>query len=69
MPSYDFRCTDCGHEFERRLSMSAYSEGEGRECPDCASAAVERAWTTVNVIAGNSSSGSSSAGCGPGGFT
>lgn len=69
MPAYDFRCIDCGHEFERRLSMSAYADGEGRECPECESTEVQRAWTAVNVIAGGSGSGGSSASCGPGGFT
>lgn len=49
--------------------MSAYSDGEGRECPSCESIDVERAWTTVNVIAGGSNAADSSAGCGPGGFT
>lgn len=72
MPSYDFTCQDCGRTYEVRLSMSAYSDGEGRVCPDCSSTNVERAYTAVNVIAGGKSSGGSSAsggGCGPSGFT
>ncbi len=72
MPSYDFVCQDCGASFEVRLSISAYSEGEGRVCPKCASENVERAFTAVNVIAGGSSGGgyssSSSRGCGSSGF-
>lgn len=57
MPSYDFRCHDCDALFEKRLSMSAYERGEERECPGCGSARVERAYTTVNVIAGSKSAG------------
>ncbi len=71
MPSYDFFCQDCGAAFEVRLSMSAYAGGEGRLCPDCGSKRVERAFTTVNVIAGSHSGGGarSGGGCGHGGFT
>ncbi len=71
MPSYDFVCQDCGASFEVRLSMSAYSAGEGRVCPKCASERVDRAFTTVNVIAGSHSGSSRSSGgsCGHGGFT
>ena len=73
MPSYDFTCQNCGTTYEVRLSMSAYSEGGGRECQACGSENVERAYTAVNVITGSSSGSGSSAslrsGCGPGGFT
>jgi putative FmdB family regulatory protein len=71
MPSYDFMCQDCGASFEVRLSMSAYSDGQGRVCTQCGSGKVERAFTAVNVIAGSHSEGStrSGGGCGHSGFT
>ena len=73
MPNYDFACQECGATFEVRLSMSAYSSGEGRVCTECGSTKVERTFTAVNVIAGGSSSGGGSwsggGGCGPSGFT
>jgi putative FmdB family regulatory protein len=71
MPSYDFICQDCSASFEVRLSMSAYANGEGRACPTCGSTKVERAFTSVNVIAGSHSGGSarSGGGCGHSGFT
>jgi putative FmdB family regulatory protein len=73
MPSYDFTCQDCDTTYEVRLSMSAYSDGEGRKCQACGSKRVERAFTAVNVITGSGSRGESSpslgAGCGSGGFT
>lgn len=72
MPSYDFVCQDCGAAFEVRLSISAYSDGEGRVCTKCGSTKVERAFTAVNIIAGNAfvgASGWSGGGCGSSGFT
>jgi putative FmdB family regulatory protein len=72
MPSYDFVCQECRTAFEVRLSMSSYSAGEGRTCPECGSSRVDRAFTTVNVIAGSRSrSGGLTGGgsCGSGGFT
>lgn len=72
MPSYDFVCQDCGAPYEVRLSISAYSAGEGRRCPSCGSEKVDRAFTAVNVIAGSHSGGgyASAGSCGGGsGFT
>lgn len=76
MPSYDFICSECGASWEARMSMSAYSAGEGRHCPECGSTRAERAFTAVNVIlggrsgAGQGSGGSSGGGCYSGsGFT
>lgn len=72
MPSYDFVCQECGASFEVRLSISAYSEGEGRVCTKCGGTKVERAFTAVNIIAGGSSGSTgnwSGGGCGSSGFT
>jgi len=72
MPRYDFNCADCSTRYEVRLSMSAYSDGEGRECPECGSGETERAFTAVNVIAGGggySAAAASANACGPSGFT
>jgi putative FmdB family regulatory protein len=33
MPIYEYRCSDCGVKFEKRMSMSASNSGVG--CPDC----------------------------------
>lgn len=71
MPAYDYRCEDCGTQFEVRMSIAAYSAGEKPACAACGSTRVERAITTVNVLtAGRTTGGSArSAGCGPSGFT
>jgi len=37
MPLYDYRCTACGHAFERLVRS-----GETPPCPSCGAAAAER---------------------------
>ncbi|MEM1329629.1 MAG: FmdB family zinc ribbon protein [Planctomycetota bacterium] len=39
MPTYDYRCNACGHEFELFQSMSASAK---RKCPECGKLALER---------------------------
>lgn len=39
MPTYDYRCKACGHEFEEFQSMSAKPL---RKCPSCAKLQLER---------------------------
>ncbi|MFT5422417.1 MAG: putative FmdB family regulatory protein [Phycisphaerales bacterium] len=39
MPTYDYRCNACDHEFELFQSMSASSK---RKCPECGKLKLER---------------------------
>jgi putative FmdB family regulatory protein len=39
MPTYEYRCNACGHEFEIYQSMS---DGTLRKCPECAKLKLER---------------------------
>ena len=39
MPTYDYRCNACEHEFELFQSMS---EGVKKKCPECGKLALER---------------------------
>lgn len=39
MPTYEYRCGACGHEFER---FQAMSDPPIRECPECGEEAAER---------------------------
>lgn len=39
MPTYDYRCNACDHEFELFQSMSA---GVKKKCPECGKIALER---------------------------
>lgn len=39
MPTYDYRCSDCGHEFEEMQSMNAE---QLTDCPNCGKPALQR---------------------------
>jgi putative FmdB family regulatory protein len=39
MPTYDYRCNNCDHEFELFQSMSA---GVKKKCPECSKMTLER---------------------------
>lgn len=39
MPTYDYRCNACGHEFEEFQSITA---SPLRKCPDCGKSALRR---------------------------
>lgn len=39
MPTYEYRCRDCGHRFERFQKMT---EDPVSECPECGEDAAER---------------------------
>lgn len=47
MPTYDFRCKDCGREFELTSSIA---EREAKAvCPGCGSQAVETVFRTFSI--------------------
>lgn len=35
MPFYQYKCRECGHDFEKKLRMS--QSGEAQDCPSCGS--------------------------------
>ncbi|MEN8150162.1 MAG: zinc ribbon domain-containing protein [Planctomycetota bacterium] len=39
MPTYDYKCTGCGHEFELFQKMS---DGAKRKCPECGKLSLKR---------------------------
>lgn len=39
MPTYDYRCSACGHAFEKFQKMS---EGAVRKCPECGELKLKR---------------------------
>ena len=47
MPLYQYRCEDCGHEFEEMHRVTS----DLPECPDCESENVKRRITTAPTIA------------------
>ncbi len=48
MPAYDYRCSDCGYEWEETHTVNA----QALDCPNCESTNLQRLITTVPTIAG-----------------
>jgi len=46
MPTYQYRCNECGHEFEKRQRMS---DDPVKECPQCGSS-VRRVVGRVGIV-------------------
>jgi putative FmdB family regulatory protein len=68
MPLYEYRCKDCGTEFEKRLSFSEADQLPA--CPECASAHTQKRLSRVvsfNAAGASISAALSSASCGSGG--
>ena len=47
MPTYDYECDDCGHEFELFQSMS---DSVKRKCPECGKNKLRRLFGTGGAI-------------------
>jgi putative FmdB family regulatory protein len=41
MPTYEYRCKDCGHEFVETLTVEQHDKRK-RQCPKCKSKNVEQ---------------------------
>jgi putative FmdB family regulatory protein len=67
MPLYEYRCRDCGHQFEilQRLGEGA----GGLVCPSCRAAALDKQFSTFATASGGGAAldAESLAGCGAGG--
>jgi putative FmdB family regulatory protein len=49
MPIYDYVCTDCHYEFERKLPMADNSAPESEPCPACELLSVKQFVSQINV--------------------
>jgi len=47
MPTYDYKCGACGHEFER---FQYISEGVKRKCPECGRHRLRRLFGTGGAV-------------------
>jgi putative FmdB family regulatory protein len=67
MPIFEYRCDDCGHEFEELESIA--NRDKPRECPACGAASITRTISTFSARVAPESSGScpSADTCGSGG--
>lgn len=71
MPTYDFKCLDCGENFSQQLSISRKKEAR---CEKCGSIHLEQIFRRCNVLGGkgagagqSAEDGSSSGSAGSGG--
>jgi putative FmdB family regulatory protein len=46
MPTYEYACTKCGHQFE---AFQSFSEDALTECPEC-KGAVQKVYSNVGVV-------------------
>ena len=48
MSTYEYQCKDCGHKFERRLSMAQHDKSKP-DCPKCKSKHVEQLFSMFSA--------------------
>ena len=53
MPIYEYKCRQCGHEFEELV----FSQDETPPCPECGSEAVEKLMSACAVQTEGAASG------------
>lgn len=53
MPIYDYKCSDCNHEFTKLV----FNSTEEVECPKCQSKNAQKKVSTPGSVAGSSSGG------------
>lgn len=51
MPTYDYTCEECGHNFEEFMQGFANRDKPTEEpCPECGKVAVKREWSKPSII-------------------
>ncbi len=65
MPLYEYRCEECGEQFELRRSMQASDDPAA--CPQCAGEHTKRQISLFISVNKGSQAASSGGGCGCGG--
>lgn len=50
MPTYDYACSTCQHEFELKLPMADNSLPESQPCPSCSSLSVKQFVPSMNIV-------------------
>ncbi len=64
MPAYEFRCRQCGTEYEIRATISEYSKGLKTVCPSCGSEDGEQLISLAAIFRGGAGgSGGFGGGC------
>jgi putative FmdB family regulatory protein len=63
MPVYEYRCAECGEQFE--LFLRSASQTKAPTCPKCGSGKVKKAISLFGVGGASGSNRASAASCGP----
>lgn len=50
MPTYEYKCRGCDHEFERILSIKEYDDKREQTCSECGSEDTFRIFTSCNFV-------------------
>ncbi len=61
MPIYEYRCDDCGAEFEKRVARAADSDGV--RCPACGQKRLTTRLSTFAAVTGGSASRDTAPAC------
>ena len=63
MPIYEYKCSECGMEFEKRVSINSTRE---IECPECSSSRVKKLLSLfLNTKSSTLTSSPAAASCAP----
>ncbi|BCV20866.1 FmdB family zinc ribbon protein [Moorella sp. Hama-1] len=54
MPTYDFRCQECGERFTVKMSLK---EKDKATCPACGSQKLQQLFTGITILGGSSGGG------------
>ncbi|MFO8233639.1 MAG: zinc ribbon domain-containing protein [Longimonas sp.] len=65
MPTYQYRCTNCEHDFALKATVAEYDDGLDATCPKCGSDEVKRRIGDIMISSGSSGDGAPR--CTPGG--
>lgn len=69
MPTYEYGCLDCGHQFEIFATISQHDQGLDLTCPHCGSKQAVQIFSRINFIKSRSGSADRAfrmaGGCGP----
>ncbi|MBC7185940.1 MAG: zinc ribbon domain-containing protein [Calditrichaeota bacterium] len=50
MPTYEFRCLSCGHQFEVFTSISQKEKGLDLSCPNCGDDRIAEVFGSVMIM-------------------
>ena len=50
MPTYEYKCKDCGEVFDQTITVQEHEEGKVPSCPKCKSRNVEQQPTAFQPV-------------------